>query len=216
MMLSEQKNLIGNCYIGTKPSECNDLPAWSRSIFIYSQHSEKSLVQLPAHSRLEQVSANIRRLFEKSSATTAGLDETYLKDCWRCVCWSRWVTAEHTLLPCQRLGYCQSNTFGLHWPKQQTISEEIETGDSIKRRWQRACFIRLYFMEQRFHRYFHSLHFKFPSSHETITSLVTCSLSQDLAWRRGQVTALLSDLEQKQGRPAFFRTFSSWLFPLQN
>lgn len=80
-MLSEQKNLTDNCYIGTKPSECNDLPAWSRNIFISSQHSAKSLVQLPVHPRLEQVSANIRRLFEKPSPTTARLDETYLKDC---------------------------------------------------------------------------------------------------------------------------------------
>lgn len=65
-MLSEQKNLMGNCYIGTKPSECNDLPAWSRNIFIYSQHSEKSLVQLPVYSCLEQVSTNIRKIFLKN------------------------------------------------------------------------------------------------------------------------------------------------------
>lgn len=63
-MHSEQKNLTGNCYIGTKPSECNDMPAWSRNIFIYSQNSEKSLVQLPLYSCLEQMSTNIRRLFE--------------------------------------------------------------------------------------------------------------------------------------------------------
>lgn len=113
--------------------------------------------------------------------------------------------------------YCQSNIFGLHWPEQQTSSVEIETGDPIKRRWQRAHFIRLHSMEQRFHTYSHSLHFKFHSSrHETTTSQVTCSLSQDWARRRGQVTAPLSDLAQKQNRPAFFRTFSSWLFPLQN
>lgn len=215
-MLSEQKNLMGNCYIGTKPSECNDLPAWSRSIFIYSQHSEKPLVQLPVYSCLEQVSANIRQLFEKPSATTERLDETYQKDCWPCIWWSRWVTAEHTLLPCRRLGLLSDQHF---WPplvKQQMISAEIETGDTSERRWQRACFIRLYSMEQRFPIYFHSLHFKFPSSHEIITSLVTCSLSLDLAWRRGQVTALLIYLVEKQSRSAFFQTFSSWLFPLQN
>lgn len=63
-MHSEQKNLTDNCYIGTKPSECNDMPAWSRNIFIYSQNSEKSLVQLPLYSCLEQMSTNIRRLFE--------------------------------------------------------------------------------------------------------------------------------------------------------
>lgn len=104
---------VGNCYIGTKPSECNDLPVWSRNIFIYSQHSEKSLVQLPVHSCLEQVSTIMRRLFEKPSPTTARLDETYLKDCWCCIWRGRWVTAEHTLLPCQRLGLLSEQHF---WP----------------------------------------------------------------------------------------------------
>lgn len=139
-----------------------------------------------------------KNLFEKPSPTTARLDETYLEDCWCCIWWSRWVTAEHTLLPCQQLGLLQSNTFGLHWPKQPRISVEIETGDPIKRRWQGPCFITLQSMEQRFHIYFHSLHFKFHSSHETITSLVTCSLSPDLAWRPGYCTPEWPSTETQQ------------------
>jgi len=44
-MFSEQNNLMANCYIGTKLSEWNDLPAWSSNVSIYSEQSGKSLVQ---------------------------------------------------------------------------------------------------------------------------------------------------------------------------
>lgn len=52
-----------------------------------------------------------KKAFWKRSPTIARLDETDLKDCWCCIWWSRWVTAEYTLLPCQRLGLLSEQHF---------------------------------------------------------------------------------------------------------
>lgn len=162
-----------------------------------------------------QVCANRRRLFEKSSAATARLEETCLKDC-RCIWWSGWVTAEHTLLPCQRLGLLSEQHF---WPplaqsgndQQQNLRLEIPSKGDGKTLSAQGYIKGPCFMVQRFHKYFHSFISNFTPQDKPITSLVTCSLSQDLAWGRGWDTVTFECPATERWQVCTFQNFFSLL-----
>lgn len=98
--------------VPNSPSVMICLPGAEIFLFIVSRVI-KSLVPLLVPSCFTQASTNMKRLLEKSSPATGRLDETCLKDCWCCIWWSRWVTAENTLSPCQRLGLLSEQHF---WP----------------------------------------------------------------------------------------------------